>query len=586
MVFADVGDRLSIAKAEALALKLYEAAGCDVPLMKVISHGGKVGTASKIIDGLATDKGALAAGSAHSIYSGYAADAWLANWDTVGNNPAAGKGFDNIQFAGGKAYRIDAGGALMFKGTGAKKSAAEWSDHVVELKTLKDAGMNPNTSKAFKHMSEADIKASVAKVLAIPDWKIAELVKEFGPGNEADKIALTSKLVKRQQSMAEQYPDAKAKAAAGGTKAKVEKQKPDPTNLKVDPSLLPKPHDFMNWQGGGKPISDKPYVAHNAKAEQDILAFALKGNLVALKEYKFQPVDKLTGLSTGEAMKPIAEHSSAHVKQFYDDCVNFLEALANPPEPLRSFDGKDANTVAELASFFKPFDFGKGVGTVPGNQRLGFWIALGHATDPKKFMPAKIGKSMSDAVKQKAYSAYQKLPKTVKQFISAVQGSGSANQPYRDGKEKDSSGQDTRQVVADLYANGTEHDEGMSIYKWINMPDSMVKQLLAEPEGLVFQNPGSMCTSKHPTATSGFGQHRVTIHFAKGAKGIDTFGSGGFAGEQEITTIPGVRFMVLKREMVAGKAGHGGQRLELEVLMLPPDPTYLANLNRTPTVGA
>jgi hypothetical protein len=92
-----------------------------------------------------------------------------------------------------------------------------------------------------------------------------------------------------------------------------------------------------------------------------------------------------------------------------------------------------------------------------------------------------------------------------------------------------------------------------------------------------------MCTSQHETATSGFGKHRVVIHYAEGAKATDTFGSGGFHGEAEITTLPGARFMVLSRKMV-DDVEHGSskkpKRLELEVLMLPPDPTYVENLTK------
>lgn len=571
-----------VAKSEMLALKLYEAAGLATPHMKLVTKGGKVGTASKVIAGLKQDKALLQSGGAHAIHGGFAADAWLANWDTVGNNPAAGKGWDNIQFGpDGTAYRIDAGGALAHKGAGGKKSASEWGNTVVELKTLLDASINANTAKAFGKMTDADLKASVAKVLGVSDYTIQALVDEFGPGSPADKQALTLKLIARKKSIASQHADVVKKTEAKGAAQKVTKEKPDPTALKVDASLLPKQHDFMNWQSSGKPISDKPYVQQNIVDEQAILDFALKGNLVALKDYKFQPVDKLTGAPVG-APAPISQHPSAHVKSFYDSCVNFMEVLANPPEPLRTFSGTAVNTVAELSEHFSPFNYGKGVAHVPANQRLGFWIALGAVANPEIFKPKVVNKAITAVKKAAAYENWKKLPKTVKTFLSAVQGSGSANQPYRDGKDTDNSGQDCRQVLTDCFAHASEHDEGFTVHKWMSMPDTMIQQFLQNPEGLVFQNPGSMCTSRSATGTSGFGEHRVTIHYAKGAKGMDTFGSGSFAGEQEITTIPGARFMVLKREMVAGKGGYS-KRLELEVLMLPPDPGYIANLGKTPT---
>lgn len=82
-----------------------------------------------------------------------------------------------------------------------------------------------------------------------------------------------------------------------------------------------------------------------------------------------------------------------------------------------------------------------------------------------------------------------------------------------------------------------------------------------------------MCCSMSESSTSHFGQHRMVIHYAEGAAGITAFGSGSFAGEQEITTLPGARFMVLGRKMMPGAGGK--PRLELEVLMLPPDQTYV-----------
>ena len=101
----------------------------------------------------------------------------------------------------------------------------------------------------------------------------------------------------------------------------------------------------------------------------------------------------------------------------------------------------------------------------------------------------------------------------------------------------------------------------------------MVEKLLAAPDGTVFQATGPMCTSYDPTATKHFGDHRITVRYAKGAKAVESFGSGGFKSEKEVTTLPNARFVILKKEMVPD-VEHGkpnSKRLELEVLMLPPD---------------
>ena len=103
------------------------------------------------------------------------------------------------------------------------------------------------------------------------------------------------------------------------------------------------------------------------------------------------------------------------------------------------------------------------------------------------------------------------------------------------------------------------------------MSDAMVKHILSTQDGTVFQATGPMCTSYSPTATSGFGKHRVTIRYAKGAKAVESFGSGGYQSEKEITTLPNARFLILSKKMVHDDIKGGKDRLELEVLMLPPD---------------
>ncbi|MFM0165734.1 hypothetical protein PQR39_35560 [Paraburkholderia sediminicola] len=562
-----------VAKNELVATKLYALAGVEVPEVKLINQGGKIGLASKIIDGAVANKSALLEGKAKGLLSGFGADAWLANWDTVGNNPAAGKGFDNILFKpDGSAIRIDAGGALLYGGAGGKKQVFE--NEVHDLKTMLDPSKNANTAAVFGKMSAADITAAVAKIANIPDHEIEGVVMEFGPGTASEKTRLAEKLIARKHNMSEQFPTAKAKKAAG---EKNEKKKLDPTALPVDASLLPTPHDFMNWQGAGKPISEKAYVKGNIADEQEILNIALQGNLTALKEFKFQPVDKMTGLPVGEKQS-IENHPSKYVQDFHTNVVSYLDMLANPPEALRPMTAKAASTLSSLSAAFKPADFGMTTAKAPKNQQIGFWIALGVAEDPSKFAPPE--KVLSASAISNAKAKHPTLPTSVRQFISGVQGSGSYNNPYRDGLEKDHGGNKTREVLTDLYSNATAHEAGTTISKWISFAPEMVKQFMDAPDGLVFQNPGSMCTSYDPTATKHFGKDRITIRYADGAKALDSFASGSFKSEMEVTTLPGARFMVLSRKMVADTE-HGksaDKRFELELLMLPPDPTYVDNL--------
>jgi len=562
-----------VARNELLATRLYALAGVATTSMRLVSQGGKIGVASKIVAGAKTDKGALLKGKADGLLSGFAVDAWLANWDTVGNNPAPGKGFDNIMIkADGSAVRIDAGGALLYGGAGGSKQT--FGDKVIELKTMLDPHKNPNTAAVFGKMSPGDIAASVAKVAAIPDAAIVDFCQKFGPGSETERQMLAARLVARKADMLTHYP-----LAAKKPSVKVEKPKPDPTKLKVDAGQLPPLHDFMNWSGPGKPISDKPYVQENVKDETALKQCALQGNLIALKNYQFAQVDKLTGQPTG-VMLPIEQHPSNHVKAYHSDLVAALTAIAFPPERPRHLVPKLVDGIVDLSKTFPSKGRGSTVANVAANERLAFWMLLGAVANVDDFRPPHTP-LISSKAKQAAHAAYAKLGPTslAKRFINRVQSSGSYNDYFRDGKVKDSQGTDLIAMNQAIHAYATEQPAGTTIHKWINMSAAQVKALVATPEGTVFENAGSMCCSTSPTGTSGFGPHRMVIRYAPGAKGVDSFGSGAFGSEAEITTLPGARYMILSSKMVHCPV-KGKQRLELEVLMLPPDPTYLASLNK------
>lgn len=182
-----------------------------------------------------------------------------------------------------------------------------------------------------------------------------------------------------------------------------------------------------------------------------------------------------------------------------------------------------------------------------------------------------------------AQAAYQALNsgRPVKRFINGIQSSGSYNDNFRDGRMVTTDGWDAAAMALDAYGYATEKPEGFELYKWISFTGDMGKQMLSAPPGTVFQNPGSMCCSTDPASTQGFGSDRVRIRYAKGAKGVDSFGStagqGSFKNEYEITTLPGQRFVILKCHKVMCPV-KGKERIELDVLMLPPDPTYVAEL--------
>lgn len=192
-----------MARNEVLAAKLYEAAGIDVPDLRLIQLNGEPAIASRIVDGLA--KGtpdALAKGGA---FDGFAVDAWLANWDV------AGATFDNLLLRGARAFRVDTGGALRYRAQGGLKGQA-FGDAVTEIQSLRNPGTAPQASRVFGKMTDADIEQSVAKVLAVDDATIDRLLAEFGPRDPATRAELADRLKARREDLARQFPNAARRA--------------------------------------------------------------------------------------------------------------------------------------------------------------------------------------------------------------------------------------------------------------------------------------------------------------------------------------------------------------------------------------
>lgn len=197
-----------IARNEVLAGKLYELAGIEVPELHFVQFEGRPTIASRIVEGLskgAPEKLAAAAGTAE----GFAVDAWLANWDVIG------LGYDNLLLKGGRAIRVDTGGALRYRAQGGLKGAA-WNDQVAELDTLRDASQNANARAVFGRLTGEQIEAGVVRVLQIEDDAIRQLVEQIGPRDDAERRALADMLIARKRTLAKKYPEAARRAAQLG----------------------------------------------------------------------------------------------------------------------------------------------------------------------------------------------------------------------------------------------------------------------------------------------------------------------------------------------------------------------------------
>jgi len=539
-------------KNELLASKLYGAAGVHVPKLRIVERDGKIGIASKIVPGVSNVGAGIK--SAEGALEGFAVDAWLGNYDAVGT------GYDNLlKTSDGKAIRIDVGGSLIYRAQGAPKT--DFGNEVNEIEGMRNKAKNSYAASVFGGMSARQLDKSVALVLDVPDDVISQVVEKYGPGSAADKAALAAKLIARKNDLAKKFPGADAIANP---------PKPDPRHLPVDASKLPPKLNFMNWKGAGKGLSSVAAVnASNQQAADAIYASAMAGNFSALKKLKFDKVNKQTG--EVEAKVSFGDHPSQHIKDFYSTILDYMEVIANPAaKKMKSWDIGDYSDIEELSDSFKAHYYGVTVGDVPANQRLGFWISLGQADAAQDFMPPKVD-YISDANREAGKQSNVGIPSYLATWMKSVKVSGSANQPYRDGKEVDNQGNKTRDVLAAAYEHAVEFEEGTRLTKGISLPDAMMKQMLALEPGHVFQNPGSMCTSmKEDWSWSGSAVLHIVC--SKGAKGLYNVGVGKYDGEDEVTTIPGQRFMLMQ-------ANGDKNPKEFTLLMLPPDETYVANIH-------
>ena len=155
------------AKVEALTALLYGYAQVPVPLVRTVEFKGQDAVMSDWIDEAATMTETQMKNH-KDVREGFAVDAWLANWDVVG---LAG---DNIVAGPGeKAYRVDLGGAMLFRAQGKPK---EFPEDVGELETMRNPGVNPKAAMVFAGMTLKELRAAAAKVAAVTDMQIDDAV--------------------------------------------------------------------------------------------------------------------------------------------------------------------------------------------------------------------------------------------------------------------------------------------------------------------------------------------------------------------------------------------------------------------------
>lgn len=178
------------ARVEVLAARLYEATGIDVPDFRLATLNGKTSTASPILKLNMGEKLLTAEIKPYNLEEGFAVDAWLANWDVVGQS------YDNIGVdAAGRAYRIDLGGSLLYRAKAGLKGD-KFTDTVGELETFLSS-KNPQSSAVFGDISPAKVIEGIDRVLAVSDAQIDELVAAAGLSD----TVVAAKLKSRRESL-------------------------------------------------------------------------------------------------------------------------------------------------------------------------------------------------------------------------------------------------------------------------------------------------------------------------------------------------------------------------------------------------
>lgn len=211
---------------EVLASAFYEQAGLDVGRAYIgTDKSGNVVIVSPVVDGTDGTLGQIASNQniVDQIKTGFAVDAWMNNYDVIGLEK------DNIVVAGAKPFRIDAGGALLFRAQGASKADEMDTNISEQIASLRDPNINAQAASVFGDMTDAEIAESAKLVEGISESKIDELVDAAFAGDipnvnsqsVADK--LKENLKRRRKELIDLYSVDETPEPAPLEKADVEK---------------------------------------------------------------------------------------------------------------------------------------------------------------------------------------------------------------------------------------------------------------------------------------------------------------------------------------------------------------------------
>jgi DNA polymerase III epsilon subunit-like protein/ADP-ribose pyrophosphatase YjhB (NUDIX family) len=185
---------------EVLGGALYDAAGTKFGRAYLgKDKKGNTVLVSQVLDGAEKDFADKKSDAAtkSSAQEDFAVDAWLGNYDAVG------LAYDNMLTKGKDVFRVDAGGALLFRAQGGTDK--DFGPEATQIDSMRDAKTNPQAADIFNGMTDEQIAESVKKVQAITPEKIDELVDASFPDDKKTADELKSLLKARREYLIERF---------------------------------------------------------------------------------------------------------------------------------------------------------------------------------------------------------------------------------------------------------------------------------------------------------------------------------------------------------------------------------------------
>lgn len=364
-------------------------------------------------------------------------------------------------------------------------------------------------------------------------------------------------------------------------KAPKTEKEPAKKKITITKADLPDKPDFMNYHGKGKPLSSSEFVnKQNVMLADAVEKMGLDGDVTALENYKFQPINKTTGEPMGKPIS-LGVAASSHIQNYYAAVYASVNDKLNPPRPLEQFNVAKAKDLKELADIMPTVPLGTKYDMLKGNHKMGYYAALGVSSNPKLLEQGPIidinkTPTLIEALK----STYSKAGAVTKSVIKSIQAgsSGAIVWAYRQGL-KSYNNAPLDKITKHLIDDAHDLPAGALLTRHFAMSKAQQKQMAGAMPGLIFQSSGPESFSKDATATSGFGSgswsesgvhseakyNKLIVTAGKsGMKVLPSFASGSFSGEEEISTLPGQRYMLLKPPVKNSKGGY-----DFHVVALP-----------------